>query len=214
MTIKVFLASDHLILVDSLQVLLESQGDIKVVGMATDGYEAVNRVGKLRPHVAILDIGLPKLNGIEATSQICSFTSSTHVVILAMNASPEHIYRALQAGAKGYLPKDSSRTEVIDAIQAAAEGQHHLNRTITATLVEDYVNGSRPDGPVESLSPRERQVLQLVVEGKSSTQAAKVLALSPKTVETYRSRIMQKLDIRNLPGLIKFAIQHGITSLE
>jgi DNA-binding NarL/FixJ family response regulator len=214
MVIKVFLASDHLILVDSLQVLIEAQRDIKVTGTATDGYEAVKRAGKLRPNVAILDIGLPKLNGIEATSQICSLAPSTRVIILAMNASPEYIHRALQAGAKGYLPKEASGTEVINAIRVVAEGQHHLSQTIAATIVEDYVNGNRPIGPLESLSPRERQVLQLVVEGKSSTQVANVLALSPKTVETYRSRIMQKLDIRNLPGLVKFAIQQGITSLE
>lgn len=214
MTIRVVLANDRAIVADSLCVLLEAQRDIKVVGKALNGYEAVKRVHKLRPDVAVLDIALPELNGFDAGSEIRALSPLTDIVILSSSASREHVYRALRVGAKAYLPKESSGAELVAAIRTVSKGKRYLSKLITATIIDDYVNDNRPHDPMDSLTRRERHVLQLVVEGKSSAQAAKVLALSTKTVETYRSRIRQKLDIYDLPGLVKFAILQGITSLE
>ena len=214
MAIKVFLANDRVLFADGLCALLEAQRDIKVVGRAMKGYEAVKRVQKLRPDIAILDSGLPELNGFEASSQIRVLSPTTDTVILSTSASPEYVYRALQAGAKAYLPKESSGAELVAAVRTANAGKRYLSKMITATIVDDYVNDNRPKFPLESLTHRERHVLQLIVEGKSSAQTAKVLALSTKTVETYRSRIRQKLGIHDLPHLVKFAIRQGLTTLE
>jgi DNA-binding NarL/FixJ family response regulator len=157
---------------------------------------------------------LAGLNGIEASAKIAGLSPSTAIVILAMTASPEFIFRALRAGARGYLSRDASGLELINAVRTIREGKRYLSPKITATLIGDYISEHRSPSPLESLTGRERNILQLVVEGNSSAQVADILSFSPKTVDTYRSRIMEKLGIHNLPGLVKFAIQHGITSLE
>lgn len=214
MTIRVLLATDHVMLTDSLQVLLEAQRDLKVVGKATNGHDAIKRVQRLRPEVALVALTLPGVNGIEATSKMRDVSPSTGVVILAGGFPPEFIPRALQAGAKGYLPKEASGAEVVDAVRAVSRGKRYLSRKIPTALINDYVNASRSANPLGSLSPRERQVLQMVVEGESSARMASVLSLSRKSVDTYRSRIRQKLGIHHLPGLVKFAIRNGITAPE
>src|SRR5215216_5950384 len=189
--ITVILADDHPVVPDGLCFLLNAQKDIKVVGTADNGHEAVELATKLSPDVAVMDIAMPLLNGIEATQQIRSTCPHTHVMILSIHFTSVHIQRALQAGAMGYLLKESAGEEV----------------------VEDYVRQGGSD-VLEGLSPRERQVLQLIAEGKTSAEAAKLLFLSVKTVETYRSRFMQKLGLKDMTSLVKFAIQHGIISLE
>jgi DNA-binding NarL/FixJ family response regulator len=217
MTIKVFLADDHTVVRDGLRFMLEAQGDITVVGDAADGRQAVNQVQKLKPDVVIMDIAMPELNGIEATQQIRQTCPSTQVVILSVYSNAEHIFRALQAGARGYLLKESAGKEVVSAVRAVCVGRRYLCRKIAETMIDDYVRQRKATlekSPLERLSLREREVLQLVVEGKSSKEIANILHLSPKSVETYRSRIMQKLNINDIPGLVKFAIQHGITRLE
>jgi DNA-binding NarL/FixJ family response regulator len=217
MSIRVFLADDHAVVRDGLRVLLEAQDDISVVGVAANGRQAVDQVRKLRPDVVVMDIAMPELNGIEATRQISESCPSTQVVILSMHSSPEHVFRALQAGARGYLIKESAGKEVGVAVRALHAGRRYFSRQITDTVIDDYIHQrqfSSDQSPLGSLSPREREVLQLVVEGKSSVEIAEILFLSPKTVETYRSRIMEKLGIHDLPGLVKFAIQHGLTTLE
>jgi DNA-binding NarL/FixJ family response regulator len=214
MAIRVFLGNSRAILLDSLQVLLEIQQDIRIVGKAVNGHDAVRKIQKLRPDVAILDLELAGLNGIEASAKIAGLSPSTAIVILAMTASPEFIFRALRAGARGYLSRDASGLELINAVRTIREGKRYLSPKITATLIGDYISEHRSPSPLESLTGRERNILQLVVEGNSSAQVADILSFSPKTVDTYRSRIMEKLGIHNLPGLVKFAIQHGITSLE
>jgi len=214
MAIRVFLANSRVILLDGLQVLLEIQQDIKIVGKATNGHDAVRRIQKLRPDVAILDIGLVGLNGIEASLKIGGISPSTAIVILATTASPEFIFRALRAGARGYLSREASGLELVNAVRTIREGKRYLSPKITATLIGDYISEHRPPSPLESLTSRERNILQLVVEGRSSAQVADILSFSPKTVDTYRSRIKQKLGIHDLPALVKFAIQHGITSIE
>jgi RNA polymerase sigma factor (sigma-70 family) len=160
---------------------------------------------------------MPELNGIEAARKLGEVCPSTQVIILSMHSTTEHIFRALQAGARGYLLKESAGIEVEKAVRAVHAGYRYLSQKISDRLIDDYVR-QRQDAEVKSpltrLSPREREVLQLVVEGKSSADIANVLALSVKTVETYRTRLMQKLGIGDLPGLVKFAIQHGLTPLE
>jgi DNA-binding NarL/FixJ family response regulator len=160
-----------------------------------------------------MDIAMPELNGIEATRQIHDASPSTQVLILSMHSTTEHIFRALRAGARGYLLKDSAGTEVVDAVRAVHAGRRYLSQKIASTVLDDYISERHRSSPLDSLSPRERQILQLVAEGKSSAEVAALLFLSPKTVDTYRSRMMQKLSIGDLPTLVKFAIQHGVTQL-
>lgn len=217
MSITILLADDHAAMRDGLGFLLDSQDDIVVLGHAANGREAVRLASELRPNIVLMDITMPELNGIEATDQIHYLCPSAQVIILSMHANPEYVSRALLAGADGYLLKESAGVEVIDAVRTVYEGHHYLSQKISDTLIDSYLN-QRQTGVAESpllrLSPREREVLQLVVEGKSSIEIADLLSLSPKTVETYRSRLMQKLNITNLPALVKFAIQHGLTPLE
>jgi DNA-binding NarL/FixJ family response regulator len=216
MAIRVLLADDHAVVRDGLRFLLEAGGNITVVGEAADGRQAVRQVQALLPDVVVMDIAMPELNGIEATQQIRQACPSTQVVILSMYATKEHILRALRAGANGYLLKESAGQEVVDAIRAVRAGRRYLSQSIAETVIDDYVHERQAppaQSPLERLSSREREVLQLVVEGKSSTEIAEILYLSPKTVETYRSRLMQKLGLSDLPSLVKFAIQHGLTPL-
>ena len=201
---------------DGLRLLLEAAGDIQVVGDAADGSEALRQMAQLRPDVAVLDIAMPGLNGIEVAQRMPERCPSTQVVILSVHATVEHIFRALQAGARGYLLKEAAGAEVVAAVRAVHAGRRYLSQKISDRLVDDYI-GQRlaaARSPLESLSPREREVLQLVVEGRSSTEIAEILSLSPKTVETYRSRLMEKLGLSDLPALVRFAIQHGLTPLD
>ena len=211
--IRVILADDHAVVRDGLRVLLEAQSDVEVVGAAANGRQAVRLVGELRPDVVVMDIAMPELNGIEATQQIHDALPATQVLVLSMHSTTEHIFRALQAGARGYLLKDSAGAEVVDAVRVVHAGRRYLSQKIASTVVDDYISERQRASPLDSLSRRERQILQLVAEGKSSAEAAAMLFLSPKTVDTYRSRMMQKLDIGDLPSLVKFAIQHGVTQL-
>jgi len=217
MSITVFLADDHAVVRDGLRVLLEALPDIKVIGDAANGRETVRRVARLCPDVVVMDIAMPELNGIEAAREITQVCPSTQVIILSMHSTTEHVFRALQAGARGYLLKESAGIEVVNAVRAVHAGRRYLSLKISDSLIDDYVHqrqAAETSSPLARLSPRERQVLQLVVEGKSSAEIASILSLSLKTVETYRSRLMQKLGISDLPSLVKFAIQHGLTPLE
>lgn len=215
--IRVFLADDHAVVRDGLCSLLEAEGDIEVVGTAEDGREAVLRVEELRPDVALIDIAMPELNGVEAARQVHSVSPETRVVILSMHASKEHIFRALRAGAQGYVLKAAAGSEVVAAVRRVNAGHRFLSQRITDEVVEAYVQqrqGQATMDPLDVLSPREQEVLQLLVEGKTHAEIAEILVLSPKTVATYRSRLMRKLAIDDLPSLVKFAIRHGLTPLE
>jgi DNA-binding NarL/FixJ family response regulator len=216
MAISVFLADDHAIIRDGLRLILESQGDIRVVGEAANGRQAVNEVKKLCPDIVIMDIAMPELNGIDATAHITEDCPSIHVIVLSVFDTSEYIFKALKAGAKGYILKESAGEEVVKAIRKVQTGQHYLSQEISETVVTDYIKHRGTDeekNPFKSLSKREREILQLIVEGKSNKEISDVLFISPKTVETYRSRIMQKLDIRDIPSLVRFAIKHGISPL-
>jgi DNA-binding NarL/FixJ family response regulator len=212
MIITILLADDHTVVRDGLRALLDSQDEIRVIGVASGGRQAVKMTMELCPSIVLMDIAMPELNGIEATRQIRACCPDSQVVILSMYATSEYVYRALQAGALGYLLKESAGTEVVQAIQAVGTGKMYISRKIKTTLGNNISDQKK--SPLERLSRREREVLQLTVEGKSSLQIAEILSLSSKSVDTYRSRIMKKLEVRDMPMLVKFAIQHGLTSLE
>lgn len=217
MAIKVFLADDHAVVRDGLRALLEGAGDIEVVGSESNGRDAVRQIQKLRPDVALMDITMPGLNGIEAAAQINETCPSTQVIILSMHHTAEHVYRALKAGAKGYVLKESAGQEVVNAVRKVHAGGRYLSRRIEETVIDNYAPQNKTASyasPLDKLSSREREILQLVVEGKSSAAIAETLFISPKTVETYRSRLMKKLGVKDIPSLVKFAIQHGVTTLD
>lgn len=217
MSITVFLADDHGVVRDGLRLLLETVSDFQVLGEAHNGREAVSKIIQKCPDIAIVDITMPELNGIEATRQIRQHCPTTQVIILSMHISSGHIARALQAGAKGYVLKSSAGAEVVDAIRTVQAGRRYLSQKVSNHMIDDYLKqleANETESPLARLSPRELEILQLVVEGKSSVQIADILSLSPKTVDTYRSRLMQKLGLEDMPSLVKFAIQHGLTPLE
>jgi DNA-binding NarL/FixJ family response regulator len=202
---------------EGFRLLLETQPDITVVGEAGTGREAVQEAKKLRPDVVLMDIAMPELNGMEATRQICETCPSTKVIILSMYSTSQHIFRALKSGARGYILKESGGDEAINAVRAVRRGQLFLCKEVSDTVIHDYVLNRDivdAESPLARLSDRERQVLELLVEGATNARIAELLFLSPKTVETYRSHLMQKLGIGDVPALVKFAIQHGLTSLE
>jgi len=217
MRINIFLAEDHRLVRDGFRVLLETQPDLRVIGEAGDGRETVKQVLKLNPDIVLMDIGMPELNGIEATRQICEACPPTKVIILSMYSTSEHIARAFKAGARGYILKESAGDDMIKAIRTVFNGKIFLCGEISEIVVGQYLLDKAEvvvADPISRLSAREREILQLLVEGKSNIKIAEMLFLSPKTIETYRSHLMQKLGINDLPSLVKFAIRHGLTSVE
>jgi DNA-binding NarL/FixJ family response regulator len=212
MPVSVMLADDHAVVRDGLRALLEAGNDLQVVGVAGNGREAVAEALRLRPDIVIMDIAMPELDGVEATRRIVERSPETRVLILSMYLSAEHIYRALQAGAQGYVLKESAGEEVVDAIRALRAGKRYLSHRITETVIDDYLREGTNVSPLDSLSLRERDVLQLVVEGRTNAAIAQALSLSPKTVETYRARIMKKLKVRDTVELVKFSMRHGLIS--
>jgi len=207
-TIRVLLADDHAMMREGLRALLAASPGISVVGEVGDGREALRRAEELRPDVVVMDIAMPDLNGIEAAAIIHERCLATRIVILSMHSSSEHVYRAFAAGASGYVLKSSAGAEVIQAVQTVHAGRRYVSPVLREAF---EAQGQAATSPLDSLSARERQVLQLVVEGKSSAEIAERLQLSRKTVETYRSRLMTKLGVGDVPALVKFALLQGIT---
>ncbi len=212
MKAQILLADDHTVVREGLRILLEAQPWIEVVAEAATGIEAVASAKRLQPDVAVLDIAMPEMNGIDATEQICAACPGTRVLVLSMHASSEHVFRALRAGATGYVLKESAGAEVVAAVRSVHAGRRYLSQKITDLVVDRIQHKHDPASPLEALSLRERQIMQLIVEGHTSVEVAQRLHLSPKTVETYRARLMHKLGVSDFPSLIKFAITHGVTS--
>lgn len=212
MTLRVLLADDHAVVRDGLRALLQA-ADIEVVGAVGGGREAVRLALALRPDVVLIDIAMPDLNGIEATRLLRERWPDARIVVLSMHANAEHVHQALAAGAAGYVLKESAGADVVAAVRAVHAGKRYLSAPL-ADLARQAAARKGAAGPLARLSARERQVLQLVAEGHSSAAIAARVHLSPKTVETYRSRLMKKLAVRDTAALVKFAIQHGITSLD
>ena len=212
MPIRVLVADDHAVVRDGLKMILESTEDIHVAAMAADGREAVALAEELRPDVILMDVSMPVLNGIEATRMVRERLSEIKVLVLSMHHTREHVFRAMQAGACGYLLKESAGSEVVTAVLSVMKGGCFFGKGVEKPLEPiSRKDGDFPRSPLETLSPREREVLQLVVEGMTSAGIATILSLSPKSVETYRSRLMLKLGVTNIPALVRFAMQHGIS---
>jgi DNA-binding NarL/FixJ family response regulator len=208
--VSILIADDHAMVRDGLRAILESEPGMCIVGVAADGREAVREARRLLPDIVLMDIVMPGLSGIEAAAQIRDACEPTKVIILSMHSTVEHIFRALQAGALGYVLKESAGTEVVEAVRAVRAGRRFLSKKVSDVVVDGYVREHRVTSPFESLSPREHEVMVLVVDGRSSSEIARLMHLSPKTIETYRSRLMEKLGVADLPALVKFAIQNGL----
>ena len=211
--IRIVLADDHNIIRSGLRLLLERQPDFKVVAEAEDGRQAVQLVAKHHPDVVILDIGMPQLNGIEATRQIVAQESHPNVVILSMHSDESYVLRALKAGARAYILKNAAEADLIRAVQAVSEGKSFFSPVISKMLLEDYMRQVREkevEDTYDLLTPREREILQLIAEGKTNKEIATILGLSPHTVETHRGNILEKLNLHSVPELILYAVRKGI----
>ena len=215
MTIKVLLADDHKIVRDGLRTLLEKNPDIVVAGEAEDGREALQMAQKLLPDVVVMDIAMPDLNGIEATRQILADRSTVRIIALSMHSDKRFVSEMLKAGASAYLLKDCAFEELITAIRTVMKGKIYLSPEIAGVVIGDYIKkDTKADSSVFSLlSDREREVLQLMAEGKTTREVASYLHVSVKTVETHRTNIMTKLDIHSIAELTKYAIREGLTTL-
>jgi RNA polymerase sigma factor (sigma-70 family) len=211
--IRILLADDHTVVREGLRALVEKQPDMTVVGEAADGHDVLRVAEEQSPDVIIMDIAMPNMNGIEATRRILASNSHTAVVILSMHQDESYVLRSLKAGAKGYLLKDSVRGDVIDAIRAVAQGRSFLTRKVSRVLQEDYVREMERRGLEDSydlLTDREREILQLVAEGRTNKEVALMLNISLTTVETHRTHILQKLNLHSVPELILYAVRKGI----
>jgi DNA-binding NarL/FixJ family response regulator len=212
MAIRILIADDHAVVADGLKHLIEAQGDLEVIATVGDGREAVRVAHELRPDVVLMDLSMPELNGADATRAIREREPQCRVIVLSMYAEREYVRRALRAGAAGYVVKRSAAKEVVDAIRAVHAGQRYLSPKVADVVIGDYAE--ERDDPLARLSAREREVLQLLAEGRTGAEIAQRLSLSQKTVETYRARLVEKLGIRDVAGLVRFAIQKGLVSLD
>ena len=216
-TITIFLADDHTIVRQGLAKLLEGEPNLRVVGEAENGREAVVKVEKLKPDIVLMDIAMPMLNGIEATRQIRRICPQTKVIILSMHSHDRYISELFGLGASGYLLKSSTGTDIINAIHTALKGSTYLSPSISDKVIEDYLSlkkKSHQDDLYNRLSNREREVFQMIAEGRSTKEIAEILCLSPSTVKTHRANIMEKLEKGNISQLIQFAINLGIVELQ
>jgi len=213
--IRIVLADDHTVMRAGIRLVLERQPDLHVVGEASDGREAVNAVERVHPDVVVMDIAMPNLNGIEATRQIVANGAAVSIVVLSMHSDEEYVLRALKAGARGYLLKESAEADLIAAVRAVIGGKSFFSPAVSRLLVEDYVRQLQDrdiEDSYELLTTRERETLQLVAEGKSNKDIANLLNLSVYTVETHRSNIMEKLNLHGVPELILYAVRKGVIS--
>jgi len=211
--IRILLADDHSIVREGLRALLERQQEFEVVGDAADGRQAVEMAETARPDVVVMDLAMPGLNGIEATRRITARSPQVSVVILSMHSDESYILRSLKAGARSYLLKDSLQVDLVDAVRAAAQGKSFFSPKVSKVLQEDYINELEARGTEDTwdlLTDREREILQLVAEGKTNKEIAALLNISPYTIDTHRSHILQKLNLHSAPELILYAIRKGI----
>jgi DNA-binding NarL/FixJ family response regulator len=210
--IKILIADDHAVVAEGLKTLIEAQTDMQVVAIVGDGREAVRQVGELEPDVVIMDLSMPELNGADATRVLLEQGPGRKVIVLSMYADHEYVRRALKAGALGYVVKRSAGKDVVEAIRTVHAGERYISPMVADAVATDPPAGK--EDRLARLSTREREVLQLLAEGRTGSEIAQRLSLSPKTVETYRARLVEKLGIRDVAGLVRFAIQRGIISLD
>jgi DNA-binding NarL/FixJ family response regulator len=215
MSIRIVLVDDHRLVRAGIRALLEKTPQGEVVGEAADGREAFALIEKQRPDIVLIDIAMPGLNGLDAVDRIKKEWPETKVIILSMHANEEYVVRALRSDVSGYLIKDAAVDELEDAIRTVTEGEVYFSRRISKRVIRDYLtNTDEIRGPLEQLSSRQREVLQLIGEGKNTKEIADILRVSVKTIEAHRLQLMQRLDIHDIPGLVKFAIRTGLVSAE
>jgi two-component system response regulator NreC len=213
--LRILLADDHIVMRSGLRALLDRQPNLEVVGESENGRETIALAASLKPDVVVMDVGMPILNGIEATQTIVTQCPTIAVVILSMHADESYVMRALKAGARGYLLKDSAAADLIGAIQAISQGKSFFSPKVSRILAEDYVRVLKQRGAVDTydlLTSREREILQLLAEGKANKEVATALNISPYTVETHRGHILQKLNLHNSAELVLYAVRKGIIS--
>src|SRR3990172_9423325 len=215
--IRVLLADDHTLIRSGIATLLQTSRDIQIVGEAEDGDEAIRKTGELRPDVVVIDLSMPKLSGIEATKILKRKYPDTHVLVLTMHENEEYVFQILKSGASGYVLKSAGKEELSAAIRAASKGEKFFSPRISQLMAEGYVRRVDHESGGERqqnvpLTRREREVLSLVVRGLTNQQIADQLYISPRTVDTHRTNIMQKLDIHDVANLVRYAMDHGITS--
>jgi two-component system, NarL family, response regulator NreC len=213
--VRVLIADDHPLIRSGLRALLDREGEFQVVGEASDGYEAIELATYLKPEVALLDVGMPRLNGIDAAQHISERIAGVRIILVSMHSDEAYVLRALKSGARGYLLKASPEADVLTAIRAVATGNAYFSPKITKLLVEEYVNEVRRRGVEDSydlLSIREKEILQLLVAGKTNRDISDMLHISVSTVETHRTNVFQKLGVHNLPELILYAVRKGLVS--
>ncbi len=214
--IKVLLADDHMLLIEGLRPLLDKHQNIEVIGVARDGVEAVELAHKTKPDIILLDISMPRLNGIDAARKILRDLTDTKIIILSMHADRRYIQEAIRAGACGYILKESAVKEVIRAIETVQKGELFFSHSVKDQVLQEYVELVREKESLSEspLSPREREVLQLLAEGKSTKDAAGILNVSIKTVESHRKQVMDKLGLHSIAELTKYAIREGLTQID
>ena len=213
MTIKILLADDHHIVRQGLKALLRSEPEFVVIAEAGDGLEAISLVEKLHPDVAVVDLMMPGLSGLEVARQI---HTATRVIILSMHANEAYVLEALRVGASGYVLKDSTAEDLVEAVHTVMDGRRYLSSVLSERVIEAYIQKADavPVDPYDTLTQREREVFQLVVQGMSNNEISARLSLSPRTVEIHRSNLMRKLDLHNQVDLIRFALKKGILTLD
>ncbi|MGZ9220700.1 MAG: response regulator [Anaerolineales bacterium] len=210
--IRVLIAEDHLMVRSGIRILLEKAGDIHVLDEASNGQEAVEMTRNLKPDVLIMDIMMPRMNGIQAAENIREMRLPTNILLLSMYSDEGLVHQALQCGVKGYVLKSSVSDELIQAVRAVSNGQTYLSgpvSEIVESIIHPYPAGKDGD-PLSNLSPREKQILQLIAEEHTSAEIAKMLAISEKTVEKHRAKLMEKLNVRNLAGLVRLAVKYRL----
>ena len=212
-TLRIMLADDHTVVRQGLRKVLEEREDWDVIAEAGDGREAVRLAEELNPDVAIIDIAMPLLNGIEATRQIVKRCPLTRVLVLTMHSDEAYVHQILQAGATGYLLKDSADVDLVEAVSQVSKGQSFFSPAVARLMLDDYVRTLAEKGAsdrYETLSAREREIFQLIAEGKANKEMAALLSISPSTVETHRARIMEKLDLHSAAEIVLYAVRRGV----
>ena len=215
MAIRVLLVDDHRVVLEGLRSLLEQESDLEVVGLANNGRDAISMVGELGPDVVVIDIAMPSLNGMEAAAQIVRDHPKTKVVALSTHTEGKHVRSMLDAGAHGYVTKETAPSELLRAIRALQRGRKYLSSDITETVINGYVNREVTDtSAMQILGGREREVLQLIAEGLTSGEISRRLHISTNTVDTHRRNMMKKLDLHSVAELTKYAVREGLTDLQ